>query len=79
MQLVRPGAVGPRDASVSISRYSKTGTRTMPNNRQSTKEQEPLGIVISRGSEDEPAPRFRAFVYAEVSETPPTSREVKAA
>ena len=51
----------------------------MPNSRQNTKDQEPLGIVISRGSEDEPAPRFRAFVYAEVSETPPASLEVKAA
>lgn len=31
-------------------------------------EQEPVGIVISRGSRAEPAPRFRAYVWAPAPE-----------
>lgn len=32
--------------------------------RQSTGTQEPIGIVISRGSRDEAVPRFCAYVWA---------------
>lgn len=34
-------------------------------------EQEPLGIIISRGSRLEDAPRFSAYVWGPVDETPP--------
>jgi hypothetical protein len=40
---------------------SKQGRRTAPAT-------EPVGIVISRGSEAETAPRFSAYVYAPVPE-----------
>jgi hypothetical protein len=33
-----------------------------------TLQEEPIGIVISRGSELEPEPRFRAYLWAEASE-----------
>lgn len=35
----------------------------MKDNRQGREAQEPIGIVISRGSRDETAPRFWAFVW----------------
>jgi hypothetical protein len=45
--------------------------------QQST--EEPIGIVISRGSRDEAPPRFWAYVYAQAPETNPGPGEVKAA
>ena len=47
--------------------------------RQHTKDQEPLGIVISRGSREESAPRFWAYVYGDEPDTPVAPRDVKAA
>ena len=38
--------------------------------RQQTQEQEPLGIVISRGSRTEDVPRFSAYVWSDVPEQP---------
>jgi hypothetical protein len=39
-------------------------------------EQEPVGIVISRGSRDEATPRFAAYVWGPVPEEPePSSAE----
>lgn len=35
-------------------------------------EQEPVGIVISRGSRDEATPRFSAFLWEPVPEEPET-------
>jgi hypothetical protein len=35
----------------------------MRDNRQGRDAQEPIGIVISRGSRDETAPKFWAFVW----------------
>lgn len=48
--------------------------------RQNVVEEEPMGIVISRGSRAEVAPRVSAYVWGGVSELdePPTS-EIKAA
>ncbi len=41
---------------------------------------EPIGIVISRGSRDESVPRFSAYVWSDESEHPPTPIvEIKAA
>ena len=39
--------------------------------RQTSIEQEPMGIVISRGSRSEAIPRLRAYVWAQVEETTP--------
>ena len=49
--------------------------------RSSRPVEEPMGIVISRGSRDEAVPRFSAFVYhAPVpDEDPPAHPEVRAA
>ena len=47
--------------------------------RQSRVDEEPMGIVISRGSRDEPPPRFTAYVYCQVGETVPTIEEPRAA
>ena len=38
--------------------------------RQETPEQEPLGIVISRGSRAEEPPRFSAYVWSDAPELP---------
>src|SRR5215469_15610215 len=40
---------------------------------------EPVGIVISRGSKDEPAPIFHAFVWGAAPELTPIPRDTKAA
>lgn len=42
--------------------------------RQGVQEEEPVGIVISRGSRDEPPPRVWAYVWGPVpdDDTPPT-------
>ena len=44
-------------------------------------EQEPIGIVISRGSRAEAAPRFWAYVWGQAEDVPPPTgtKEVKAA
>lgn len=52
---------------------------TMPNTRIPSEEQEPLGIIISRGSRAEAAPRFWAYVWGPAPELGVTSPETKAA
>lgn len=44
--------------------------------RQEPAEQEPIGIIISRGSRSEATPRFSAYVWSDVPELPvePTAR-----
>lgn len=45
----------------------------MKNTPPIDQDQEPVGIVISRGSRAEPAPRFRAYVWGpapEIDEEP---------
>ena len=37
-------------------------------------EQEPVGIVISRGSRDEATPRFSAYVWGPIPEEPDASQ-----
>lgn len=53
----------------------------MTKERSSQQVEEPMGIVISRGSRDEAVPRFSAFVYhvPVPDEDPPARREVRAA
>jgi hypothetical protein len=46
--------------------------------RERRTDEEPIGIVISRGSRAESAPRFAAYVWSQVGETTPTT-EPKAA
>ncbi|HEY4658266.1 MAG TPA: hypothetical protein VIH11_02040 [Gemmatimonadaceae bacterium] len=43
----------------------------MARTRQPKDEQEPVGIVISRGSRAEDPPRFTAYVWGPVPETKP--------
>ena len=47
--------------------------------RQSGVDEEPMGIVISRGSRDETRPRFTAYVWCQVAEIVPTIEEPRAA
>lgn len=47
----------------------------MDETRQKNTEQEPMGIVISRGSRDEAVPRLTAYVWAQVDETVPPPRD----
>ena len=42
-------------------------------------EEEPMGIVISRGSRAEASPRFRAYVWSEEPENAELPAETKAA
>jgi hypothetical protein len=52
----------------------------MIDSRQSVVEdQEPMGIVISRGSRAEVAPKFLAYVWAQAPEATPTAVDAKAA
>ena len=48
-------------------------------NRRIQAEQEPLGIIISRGAKGESAPTFRAYVWGPVPETPADLAESKVA
>lgn len=52
----------------------------MTDRRQGVREEEPMGIVISRGSRDEPPPRVLAYVWGPVpDDEPPPSIDAKAA
>jgi hypothetical protein len=46
----------------------------MSDHRQTTSE-EPIGIVISRGSREESPPRFVAYVWGQAEETPADAPE----
>jgi hypothetical protein len=41
--------------------------------RERRADEEPMGIVISRGSRAESPPLFAAYVWSQVSENPPAS------
>jgi hypothetical protein len=43
----------------------------MKESASTTREQEPVGIVISRGSRAEPAPRVSAYVWGPAPESEP--------
>lgn len=47
--------------------------------RQGVRDEEPMGIVISRGSRDEPPPRVLAYVWGPVPEIEGGTPEVRAA
>jgi len=47
--------------------------------RQTSADEEPMGIVISRGSRAESSPRFAAYVWSQVGDTTPTAEEPRAA
>lgn len=52
----------------------------MTDQRQGVRDEEPVGIVISRGSRDEPPPRVWAYVWGPVPEDePPPTIDAKAA
>jgi hypothetical protein len=55
------------------------GANTMTNIRQHARDEEPRGIVISRGSREETPPRFWAYVYREDPETTERPTDDKAA
>ncbi len=42
----------------------------MEQHRQESREQEPVGIVISRGERGETAPRFSAYMWSDAPEIP---------
>ena len=44
-----------------------------------TVDEEPMGIVISRGSRAESTPRFSAYVWSQAGDPPPTLKEPRAA
>ena len=60
-----PGHVSPQDLSTSHL-YMKAETSNQ-------NEQEPMGIIISRGPRREQTPRFFAYVWAPAPETEETS------
>ena len=51
----------------------------MTDKRQGAPFEEPIGIVISRGSRAEPPPRVWAYVWGEVPEVEATTADAKAA
>jgi hypothetical protein len=51
----------------------------MGQHRQAELDQEPMGIVISRGSRAQTAPRFTAYVWGPAPESEPESGEKKVA
>lgn len=66
-----------RRAGISI--YYMRGRRRMTDRRQGVLDEEPIGIVISRGSRAEPPPRVWAYVWGEVPEVNIPTIDVKAA
>jgi len=42
---------------------TSTEDKSVPKSLENAKEQEPIGIVISRGQSSEPSPRFSAYVW----------------
>ena len=55
------------------------GGNGMTEKRQDVVLEEPIGIVISRGSRAEPPPRVWAYVWGEVPEAEPATTGAKAA
>jgi hypothetical protein len=53
--------------------------KTMTDIRQPGMDEEPMGIVISRGSRVEERPRFSAYVWSNVGDVFPAVEEPKAA
>ena len=51
----------------------------MTDMRQTVVDEEPMGIVISRGSRAETAPRFAAYVWGQVGDATPALKEPRAA
>lgn len=51
----------------------------MKANREDVRTEEPVGIVISRGTRAEPAPIFHAFVWGAAPELTPVPQDTKAA
>ena len=51
----------------------------MPKRRQREEPQEPIGIVISGGTHEEPTPRLSAYVYSLEDETSGEPIDIKAA
>ena len=51
----------------------------MTDNRQTVTEEEPIGIVISRGARGDVAPRFAAYVWAQFTDVPAAQPEPRAA
>jgi hypothetical protein len=52
---------------------------TMTDIRENRPNEEPIGIVISRGSRAESTPRFAAYVWSQVGDATPTVSEPRAA
>jgi hypothetical protein len=63
--VVREGTDIDRQRTIIIWRRRMTALR------QGVPDEEPIGIVISRGSRAEPPPRVWAYVWGEVSEVDP--------
>jgi hypothetical protein len=55
------------------------GEMNMTDIRQPGTDDEPIGIVISRGARGEVAPRFAAYVWGQVSEVSSSQSEPRAA
>jgi hypothetical protein len=51
----------------------------MKANTEDLRAQEPVGIVISRGTRAEPAPIFHSFVWGAAPEQTPVPQDTKAA
>ena len=47
--------------------------------RERRTDDEPMGIVISRGSRAESTPRFAAYVWSQAADITPTATEPRAA
>jgi hypothetical protein len=52
---------------------------TVPDIRENRTNEEPMGIVISRGSRSETTPRFAAYVWSQVGDGVPAVSEPRAA
>ena len=61
------------------TRSSDSEIRHMTDIRERRIDEEPMGIVISRGSRAESTPRFAAYIWSQVGEITPTMTEPKAA
>jgi hypothetical protein len=79
---VGAGSAGDTSILVLEHHHAKVSFRRtirMTDMSQSTPEEEPIGIVISRGSRKEAAPRFAAYVWSQLPEPAALAVETKAA
>lgn len=70
--------IGPGSANTGFAPSNEVSD-SMPKRRQPKEPQEPMGIIISGGTHEEPTPKLSAYVYSIEDETSGEPIDVRAA